>query len=267
MFPLAAGAIGAGLLGGLFGGGGGGGESATTTNSVPPEFAPLAQWGAQRGMQIGNMPFQGVPFNPTAGFNPYQFQGFDMTLNRANQASPLLGNMESSLADTLGGKYLDSNPYIDNMVTQNMDEWQSRLGSQGLGSGSFGNANLTQSVTQGAQNAANNLRFQNYDAERNRMMSAASMAPQAYMAGYMPAQQVMGVGNTMQQQSQNQLNSMMQEWQRSQDWPFRTFQSAMSPFSQNIGSQQTTTQPGTNPVSGLLGGALGAAQLFRLFGG
>ena len=179
MFPIAGAVLGgAGLLGGLLGGGGGGGNSTTTTNSVPPEFAPLAQWGAQRGMGIDNMPFTPMPVNLTAGFNPYQFQGFDMTAQRAMQPNAMLGNLESSMTDTLGGKYHDNNPYIDNMVSQNMDQWQNRMGSQGLGSGSFGNANLTQSVTQGANYAANQLRFQHYGDERNQMMQAASMAPQ-----------------------------------------------------------------------------------------
>lgn len=252
------------LLGGM--GSRGSGGSTTTTNSVPPEFAPLASWIAQRGQQIGQMPYQGVPFNPTAGFNPYQFQGFDMTLNRAMQPSELLGNLESSLTDTLGGKYLNSNPYIDNMVNTTMNDLQGRFNTTALGSGSFGNANVTQQGMQGMADAANTLRFNNYNAERGRMMDAAQMAPGAYMAGYMPAQQIGNVGNVMQQQGQNQLNSMMQEWQRSQDWPFRTFDTALGPFRSNIGSQQTTTQPGGNFASGLLGGALTGAQLMRLFG-
>ena len=126
---------------------------------------------------------------------------------------------------------------------------------------------MSQSVSEGANNAANSLRFQNYDAERGRMMDAARIAPGAYQAGYMPAQQMLGIGGTMQQQGQNQLNSMMQEFMRSQDWPFKTFGAAMSPFSQNIGGTQTAQQSGGNMASGLLGGALAGGQFGNMFGG
>ena len=257
------------VIGGLLGGFGsqGSGGSQTSQQQVPPELQPLLGAVGQRGMEMGNLPFSPLPFNPTAGFNPYQFQGFDMTANRAMAPNALLGNLESSMADTLGGKYLDGNPYIDSMVNQNMDQWQNRLGSQGLGSGSFGNANLTQNVTQGANNAANQLRYQNYGDERNRMMQAASMAPQAYMAGYMPAQQMLGIGGTMQQQQQNQLNGMQNEFMRSVQWPFQTWDAMLAPFGRNMGGTTTQTQSGGNMASGLLGGALMGGQIGNMFGG
>lgn len=258
--PFAIGAIAGGL------GSRGGGGTTTQTNSVPPEFSPLATWGAGRAQQIGEMPFQSLPFNPTAGFNPYQFTGFDMTANRAQQPSGLLGGMESSLTDTLSGKYLN-NPYMDSIVNQTMNDLQGRFNTTAMGSGSFGNANATEAGMRGMADAANTLRFNNYNTERGRMMEAASMAPGAYQAGFMPAQQMLGIGGTMQQQAQNQLGGMQNEFMRSTQWPFQTFQTAMSPFSQNIGSQQTMTQPGGNFASGLLGGALTAGQLMSLLGG
>lgn len=229
-------------IGGLLGGSGSsGGSSQTTNNSVPPEFAPLARWGADRARQIGDMPFTPLPFNPTAGFNPYQFSGFDMTANRAMQPNAMLGAGEGLAADTLSGRYLQGNPYVDDMVRQTMDDLQGRFNTTAMGSGSFGNANATQAGMRGMADAANSLRYGNYNAERGRQMDTLQMMPQTYMAGFLPAQQMLGIGGTMQQQGQNQLNSMMQEFQRAQQWPFQTFQTAMTPFSQNIGSQQSTS--------------------------
>jgi hypothetical protein len=257
------------VIGGLLGGFGsqGSGGSQTSTQQVPPELQPLLGAVGSRGMEMGNLPFSPLPFNPVAGFNPYQFAGFDMTANRAMAPNALLQNAESNLADTLGGKFLDGNPYVDNMVTQNMDEWQGRLGSQGLGSGSFGNANLTQSVTQGAQNAANALRYQNYDAERGRQMQGLGMAPSIYGMGYMPAQQMLGIGGTMQQQGQNQLNAAQNEFMRSVQWPFQTWEAMLAPFGRNMGGTTTQSQSGGNVASGLLGGALAGGQLWNMFGG
>lgn len=256
--------LGGALLGGL---GSRGGGTQTTTNNVPPEFSPLASFVAQRGQQLGNLPFTPLPFNPVAGFNPYQFAGFDMTANRATAPNALIGNAESSLSDTLGGKYLDSNPYIDSIVNKTLDDVQGRMGALGMGSGSFGNANVAKTAAEGMANAANQIRFQNYGQERDRMMGGLGYAPSIYGLGYAPAQQMLGIGGTVQQQAQNQLNAAQQEFMRAQDWPFRTFQTAMAPFGTNIGGQQTTTGPSGNAAAGLLGGALAGGQLWRMFGG
>lgn len=254
--------IGGALLGGASSRGGG---SQTVTNNVPPEFSPLASFVAQRGQQLGNLPFTPLPFNPVASFNPYQFAGFDMTMNRAMGPNALVGNAESSLADTLGGKYLDSNPYIDSIVSKTLDDVQGRMGALGMGSGSFGNANVAKTAAEGMSNAANQIRFQNYGQERDRMMSGLGFAPSIYGLGYAPAQQMLGIGGIMQQQAQQQLDAARQEFDRAQDWPFRTYQAAMAPFGTNIGSQQTTTGPRGNVAAGLLGGALAGGQLWNIF--
>lgn len=338
--------IGAGI--GLIGSGGD--QQTTTQQEVPPELKPLLGYVGQRGIGMGELPFNPLPFNPTADFNPYQYAGFDMTADLALNGGQTLGMAEGGLQGLLGGgawnPYMNqfsgrnpyqgmttpqtqagsnplanSNPYVDSIVKKTMDDLQGRLNTNSFSSGSLGDQNLRRIGAEGMANAANQLRYgdftnqqqlmenqagrnqsmnmfntQNYVGDLNRnanlyqqdvgnwmndinrnasmyqqgvgnMFQGIGMAPQTYMSGFMPAQQMMGIGGTMQQQNQNQLNAGMAEFMRSQQYPFQTWQASLAPFQQNTGGQTTQTQPGTSPAAGLLGGALAGGQLWNMFGG
>ena len=89
-------------------------------------------------------------------------------------------------SDVLSGKYLDSNPYIDQMVERsNMDvsnRLAASLGTRGLTGGSaFGDI-----ISRAVSDNGNTLRFNNYNTERGRMDSAAALAPQLASASYLP---------------------------------------------------------------------------------
>ena len=244
-----------GAVGGLLANSGGG-DSTTTTNNVPPELAPLAGGVAQRGTEIGNMPFNPYPYNTTAGFNPYQFAGFDQIAGQAMGDQNLLGAAANNLTGTLNGDYLNGNPYLDQMVNQTAGDVQGRLNAQAFNSGSFGIAGVAQAGAQGLANAENQLRYGAYNDERQRQMQGLGMAPGIAAAQYMPGQQLLGIGGTMQQQGQNELNQWQSQFQDAQNWPFRTYDAMLAPFGRNLGGSSTQTGPGSNPVAGLLGGAM-----------
>lgn len=107
--------LGAGL--GLLGSGGN--DKQTVQQSFAPEFQPLAGAVAQRGMDIGNMPYQPYPYSTVAGFNPFQFAGFDMTANQA-MGSQLPQQAEQNLSNTLQGNFgapQGQNPYLNAQST------------------------------------------------------------------------------------------------------------------------------------------------------
>lgn len=235
----------------------GGGDSTTTTNSVPPELSGLAGSVGQRGAEIGNQPFNPYPYNTTAGFTPYQFAGMDQIANQAMGPQSLLGNAQSNLTGVLGGDYLSQgNPYMQSIIDKTQGDVMGRMNSGAFSSGSFGNAGVGQQTAQALADSGNQLRFQNYNQERDRQMQGLGLAPGIAAAQYMPGQQLMGIGGTMQQQGQNELNQWQNQFNQAQQWPFQTYDAMLAPFGRNLGGSSTTQGPSSNPVSGLLGGAM-----------
>lgn len=277
------------LVGGAIGAAGSGGTN-TTTQSVAPEFAPLASAVAQRGADLGNMAYQPYNYSRTANFNPYQFAGFDMTAQRAQQQGGLPQQAENSLGRTLSGDYLGAgnpyagaNPYLEQNIQNTMGDMAQTYNQQvaptmaatAYKSGSFGNTGQQEMETASRDQLQRNmgrvsgdLRMQDYgnqqsmfQQERNRMMGGIGQASSVYGLGYQPAQQMLGIGATMQQQGQNVLNNQYDNYQQAQNWPFRTYDAMLAPFSSRaVGS--STTSPGSSPAAGLLGGAMIGSQLW-----
>lgn len=265
-------------------------NTTTTSNTVAPEFQPLANAVAQRGMEIGNLGYTPYGYNRTADFNPYQYQGFDMIANQAAN-SQLPQQAQSTLGDVLGGtgvaknQYSGANPYLEQNIdrtlgdiTRNYNQNVApQMAATAYKSGSFGNVgqqemeSTSRDMLQRNLGAtAGNMRMQDYGMQQqlaesglNRMMQGLNMAPSVYGLGYQPAQAMLGIGGAMQTQGQNVLDSMYGEWQDAQNWPFKTYDAMMAPFGRASGGQTTTTQPGVNPLAGALGGAMYGNTLWK----
>jgi hypothetical protein len=258
-----------------------GNDSQTVQNTVPPEFSGLASQVAQRGGEIGNMPFNPYPYSQVADFNPYQYMGFDMGANQAMNGQ-LPGQAQDLMGQTLDGGFLNNNPYLNQAIDQTLGDVTNQfnttvaptMAAQAMKSGSFGNTGF-QEMEQNSRNQladrlggiSNNMRMGAYEAERGRQMGALQMSPNINMMGYQPAEYLQGIGSTMQQQGQNELNSWYNQFQQAQEWPFKTFDAMMAPFGRNIGSQTTQTGPAGNPVSGMMGGAMMGNRFRGMFGG
>jgi len=181
----------------------GGDNQTVSRQEVPPQLQPLLGYVGQRGWQMGEMPFQPLPFNPTADFNPYQYAGFDMTADRALNGGQTLGMAESGLQGILGGGAMNpymnqfsgrnpyqgmttpqtqagsnplanSNPYVDRMVNRTLDDLQGRFGTNSMSGGSVGNANLTRVGMEGMADAANRLRYGDFTNQQQLMESQAN---------------------------------------------------------------------------------------------
>ena len=274
-----------GLAGGLLGGSG---SKSSSTTSVPKQFAPLAEASAARGMQIGNMPFTPYPYATVADFNPYQFQGFDMTAKRAGQ-SGLPGMADRTLSGIMSGgiknPFAGPNPYLQKNIDATLGDMSRQFNTQvmpamattAMQSGSFGNSGMAHAENEARRGLAeemgqvsSQMRMQDYGRQQqlaesglDRRMGAVGMSPGIYQAGFAPADRMLGIGGAMQQQGQNVLNGWRDQFNQAQEWPFKTFDAMMSPFGRNIGSTTTTRGPSGNPMAGMLGGAM----LGNQFGG
>ena len=322
------------LLGGMMDSGSG----STQTASVAPEFQPLANQVAQRGMQFGEMPYTPYPYNQVADFSPYQFAGMDMTADRAMNSS-LPQQAEQALGGVLGGgnwmgeqynpyadamtgigrnPYAGANPYLEQNIQNTLGDVTKTynqtvaptMAANAYQSGSFGNSGQAEmeaasrdqlqrnlgrisgdlrmqdyGMQQGLAESDINRRMgaqqqdlsrnagtwqqmmglnqQGFDTAQGRMMQGLGLSPSVYGLGYAPAQQMMGIGGTMQQQQQNVLDKQYGQFQDAQQWPFKTYDAMMAPFGRASGGQTTTTGPAQNPVAGLMGGAMLGNQMYK----
>lgn len=237
-------------LGALGGASGSGSQSASSTRSLPPWLEALGPQFAGQASEAGRLPNPGLE-----GFNADQQAAFQAVRNQAG--NNLTGAASGLLGDTMSGRFLQGNPYIEDMVKQTADDLQARFGSTALGSGSFGNANATEAGMRGMSSAANALRFQNYDNERSRQMQAAGLAPSINQMGLTIANALLGIGDQQQQFGQQQRENDMA-------WRERQLRALGVPFGFNMGGTTTETQPGTNRLAGALGGALTAAEIWNL---
>lgn len=164
-------------------------------------------------------------------------------------AQPGVGAAQNYATDVLGGKYLgQGNPYMNQMLDQTRQNVGNQINSQFSMAGRTGGGNHYERAGEGMANAENQLRYQDYGAERERMGQAGAMLPaltQAQYAGIFP---------------------YLSATQTAAGLPY-TGLSALAPM-MGAGSgagQSTQTQPGGGLLGGLLGSTL--ASLPSYFGG
>jgi hypothetical protein len=92
--------------------------------------------------------------------------------------------------DVLGGKYLgQGNPYMQGMIDETSQNVGNQVNSTFSLAGRTGGGNHVERLGQGLATAENQLRYADYDAERNRMSQQSALLPgltQAQYAGIMP---------------------------------------------------------------------------------
>lgn len=92
--------------------------------------------------------------------------------------------------DVLGGKYLgQGNPYMNNMLAQTRENVGNAVNSTFSMAGRTGGGNHAERLGQGLATAENQLRYQDYGAERDRMTQQGAMVPglaNAQYAGIQP---------------------------------------------------------------------------------
>lgn len=195
--------------------------------------------------------------NPYAGANPYLEQNIQSTLGDMTKS------YNQNVAPTMAATALRSGSFGNSgaaeMEASSRDQLQQNLGR------TAGNMRMQDyGMQQGLAENALNRNQQGFESAQSRMMQGLGLSPSIYGLGYQPAERLMGIGGTMQQQGQNVLDSQYSEFQDAQNWPFRTYDAMMAPFGRGVAGSQTTTRgPSGNPVAGLFGGAMLGDQLWR----
>jgi hypothetical protein len=253
----------------------------TTSSTQMPAFVqPYAQGYLQRAQTVADSPYQQYPGQRVADLKPYQPEAAGGMYARGMQGNPTMAAGNTNLQQTLGGQYLQGNPYLQSQIDQAQGDavrsWNTMAKPQWdtamQRSGSFGNSGLAQMEQQAASDTqrnigqiGSNMRFQNYDAERSRQMQAAGMAPTYANQDYTDLNAMLTAGQGLQQQQQKYLDNAYNQFTESRDYgksQLDVMRNALGGV--NFGSNTTQTQPGASTASTLLGGGLTGAAIYNM---
>lgn len=269
-------------------------ESNSVAEFKPPSYT---QQGWQNYLgdagQLFSQPQQQYMGQKVAGINGQQYQAQQFGTDRALYGAPDLNAGRGAATDVASGMYFNNSPwtnanYTNNVIQDNANTMTNAFNkttqpqtaaAYALG-GAYGgsNYNQAQAANEGQlqnqigqmanqyklQNAS--MGNQNYQQGVGQMLQAGQLGGQLSQDDWTAAQALMGYGNQNQQATQNDMNSNYQDWQNMVNYPAQQLQaygSALGQASTGRGQQLTTNYgPGTNALTGLLGGATSLAGLF-----
>jgi hypothetical protein len=210
------------------GGSSGGGGGDTKNEFVPPKYVkPYSKEMLGMASNYANSPFQSYGGDRVAGFTPFQQQGFNMVGQQAGWGQGMTGQGLGQLSSTLGGDYLNGNPYTDQIIGRTLgdmaDQYRYATGPGNAAmasmSGSFDNSGVAGkdmmdrfSLARAMGDAASGIRYDNYAQERQNQLGAVNPA-----LGF--GQQSLGslqqAGGQQQALGQANLDTQFQDFMRS----------------------------------------------------
>ena len=242
----------------------GGLDTATQSTTIPSWMQPYAANYLQTSQNIANLPYTPYSGQTVAQFNPFQTQALNAQANRAIQGSPVMDAASTEMQKTLSGGYLNSNPYLDQIIAKAGNDITGAMTNIDARSGSFGNSGVQGATAKALADSAIGLRANDYAAERSRMGTAMGMAPTFANQDYIDSQQLFNAGQGFQQQNQANLTDQYQRFQEAQAYPTKQLDTLGKGLGLNFGSQTTVQTPGTSPAATGLGAA---ASIYGLSGG
>ena len=218
--------------------------------------------------------FYGTPgeYDTVVDFDPRTTEGLTAVEDMARAGSSAIQNASSNIASTAGGAFLNSNPYLQSAIDRASEgvvrNYQGAvlpgIDSRFSASGRYGSG-LQQKELRDARDTlsdqlgdiASGMSYQNYGAERDRMLDASQMAPGIREAEYGDAAKLMEVGGAYEGQEGAKLQEDMDRFYFDQDADKQALADYMSLVAGgSFGGETTRTQP---IYSNQLGQGLGAA--------
>ena len=235
----------------------------TTKNELPSWAVPYSQQLLTQGAAVAARPYEQYTGQRIAGFSPEQQMGINMGVNRATQGNQAMNIGQGMLENTLSGNYLspDSNPWFKGTVDQALGQVQGRLNSQFNNPGAFGSTAHQETMARGLGDVANQMYSNNYMNERQNQMGAAGQALNYGSADWQNIGQLLGIGDTTRQLTQDQLTQAYQDFQQQQNYPLQQLDILGNTIGMATSGQGSTlsTAPNpyqTNPYATALGAGL-----------
>jgi hypothetical protein len=195
---------------------------------------------------------------------------------RAQNGSPLMAASRAELAKTLGGDYLNANPYLQNAidaasrgVTRNyqdavapgIDSAFSLAGRYGSGAHVAAHDAAERNLAAQLGDLAGNLGYQGYATERANMLNALNAVPAYAQADYTDIAQLADVGRQREAAAQALINDQVARWNFEQQMPADKLAQYAQLIRGDFGGTTTTTAPYSSGA-GVLGGMSSGSKLF-----
>jgi hypothetical protein len=227
----------------LEGGGGGSRGSSTSQQGIDPAVKPYISYGLSEAQKLYQSDTPQYYPNQTFISPSAQTQaGFQAAQNRAIGGNPLLPAAQQQQQDVISGQYLANNPFFNQAMagagqaaTQQyfdaINQAQSgasqagRLGSN-VQANLFNRAGTT--LANSLTNKAGELAYQNFAAERARQEAAAAGAPQLAAADYTDINQLLQVGQGMEDYQQRALEADINQFNFQQNLPYAKLSNFLS---------------------------------------
>jgi hypothetical protein len=255
-------------------------QTTVSSTELPGWMQPYAKNYLSQAETIAGKPYQAYGGQTVAGMDPRTQQGLDMQAQLGAGGTATGNAGQGLLTDTLGGKYLGSNPYLTSQIDQAQGDVirnynqvaKPQTESAMVRSGSFGNSGL-QEYQQNQQGElqrnlgriSTDMRGNAYATERGNMQQALGMVPQYNAMQFGNAQALQDAGKTQQQQQQLQLSDAYQKWQEAQGYDAQqlgVLGNALGTVRGNQTSQTGPSGPSTSQTMGQLASAAALAYIF-----
>ena len=131
--------------------------------------------------------------------SPYEQKGYDMLAATAGAGTPGVDAAIAANNKTLGGTYLkaSSNPYVADIAKRMAGIAGAGAAAQFGGVGRTGSGLAGYYAGKGMADAAGDVFYDNYNAERDRMLTAAGQMPSLEAGRYLPSQALISAGQNI----------------------------------------------------------------------
>ncbi|MCW2405033.1 hypothetical protein M2336_001662 [Sphingobium sp. B1D7B] len=146
------------------------GSKSTTTSGPSKEALPYLQQGSNAIQGAYNS------VQPVANQIGSTLADAFTSFNQSRQNNPNLNAANSYIGDVLGGKYLEGNPQLDNIIGQTNDSITDRVNAIFSRSGQTGSSRQIGELGKQLSDNESRLRYQNYTDEQTRIGQAIAQA-------------------------------------------------------------------------------------------
>jgi len=183
---------------------------------------PYIKTGLSEALKLYQVPMSFFPGSTIADFTATQRQAQELMRQRALAGSPEIAAGSAELRSILGGKYLtpESNPYLSYYTKRAFEEALPQLDTSAIAAGRYGSGAWGLAKGRTMADLAGNIYGQAYEAERQRQLQAAQLAPAYSEAAWGDLARLAAVGEEQQRMEQAKINEAMERWQFGQLEPW-----------------------------------------------
>jgi hypothetical protein len=258
----------------------------TTSTQIDPTIQPFLSYGLGEAQRLyGTGGPQYYPGQTYVAPSQTTQSGLQALEQRAMQGSPLVGQAQQQISNTIGGNYLSGNPFFQGAfapaaqaATQQFQTAIGDIGSAASKAGRYGSGAMgtlqdraSGQLAQQLSNTAGQLAYQNYADERGRQQAATMAAPGFAQADYQDIQNLLAAGQAREGYTGQQLQSDIARFNFQQQAPQQNLATFLSSVYGNpmatLKSQTQTGSADTSNLQNLLGMAAVGGGLYKNLGG